>query len=166
MSNVDFQNGLAMGIAMRGKAKSRDGVEMPGGQVLTSILSATAAGKKAVFEVNGVVFPWLPNEINEYPYYWIRKNDTSGYYDLVFANCPWYFNTGAYPSQNVTIPWYRVAIISVDTAVKWDFNKNTSGGFTLDESRTVFWSNHDILNGSADATEIYFKGSEPILQII
>ena len=117
------------------------------------------------FLYNGVRLPRIPDDVlKNYPYAWIRKDTTNGNYDLVFAAYPWYFNAGMCCSggDSVTEPWYSVPIATAETATAWTFNKNTTGYFSLNADRTVLWSNHDIPNGSADATEIYFEGSEPV----
>lgn len=114
---------------------------------------------------NGVRLPELPFEaLANYPYAWIRNNTTSGYYDLVFAAYPWYYNTNVSCSggDSVTLPWYQIPIATADTATEWTFSKNTTGNFGADSARTVLWSNHDIPNGSATATDIYFEGTEPV----
>lgn len=53
---------------------------------------------------------------------------------------------------------------SANTADSWVFNKTSTANLSVDTARTVLWSNHDIPNGSAGATEIYFEGSEPITE--
>lgn len=115
------------------------------------------------FYYNGVRLPKIPEDVlAEYPYAWIRKHTTSGAYQLVFATYPWYYNSGAvYCSggEKVTEPWYNITIATADTATEWTFNKNTTGNFPVDDTRPVLWSNHDIPNGSADATDIYFYGT-------
>lgn len=115
---------------------------------------------------NGVRLPRIPDDVLvAYPYAWIRKHTTVGAYQLVLAAYPWYYNSGAvYCSggESVTEPWYNITIETADTATEWTFNKNTTGNFSVDDARPVLWSNHDIPNGSATATDIYFAGSEPV----
>lgn len=122
------------------------------------------------FYYNGVRLPVIPEDVlAEYPYAWIRNNTTSGYYDLVLAAYPWYFSiteskTGIYCSggESMQEPWYQISIATAEAATEWTFNKNATGWFSLDSARTVLWSNHDIPNGSADATDIYFEGTDPV----
>ena len=111
--------------------------------------------------------PKIPEDVlKNYPYAWIRNNTTSGYYDLLLSDVPFYYNGTAIREGNEVAgkPWYRVAITGVESATAW--TDNTSGhtyaGWGLDTARTVLWSNHDIPNGSATATDIYFHGSEPV----
>lgn len=117
----------------------------------------------AKYLYNGVLLPSIPKLV-DYPYCWIRKNITSGNYDLVYAAHRWYYKTGgAYCSvDGSTEQFYIVPISNADSAEGWTFNKTTTSYFTLDTNRTVLWSNHDIPNGSATATAIYFEGTEPI----
>ena len=122
---------------------------------------------------NGVLLPELPVDVlAQYPYAWIRDNTTSGYYDLLMSSSPWWCSTNTssevtISTENYTqgIQWYRVQKSAASSAIGWTFNQvwNTSGGFGAESNRPVFWSNHDIPNGSATATEIYFEGSEPVL---
>lgn len=116
---------------------------------------------------NGVLLPEIPPYVlAQYPYAWIRKHTTNDQYQLLLAAYPWYYNSGGvYCSggESVTEPWYNITISTAETATVWTFNKNTTGYFTVDDARPVLWSNHDIPNGSATATEIYFEGSEPVL---
>lgn len=110
------------------------------------------------FYYNGVRLPAIPADVlTEYPYAWIRKNITSGYYDLALCKTPRYYNSGIYPAD--TSEWYRIEIANANTATEWIFNQTVTNFFGIDSSRTVMWSNHDIPNGSADAEEIYYYGT-------
>ena len=122
------------------------------------------------YSYNGVVLPEIPADVlAEYPYCWIRNNTTSGYYDLLLSGVPFYYlpSDEAVKEGNLAVgkPWYRVPIATAETATAWENNtsNNTFSGWGVDSARTVLWSNHDIPNGSATATEIYFEGSEPVL---
>lgn len=114
---------------------------------------------------NGVLLPEIPYDIlTEYPYCWIRKNDTSGYYDLVFASATWYYKTDLYCSEETLEPWYRVLISEAANATSWEFNESSPGVFGIDDERTVLWSNHDISKESIANTEIYFEASMPVAE--
>ena len=116
---------------------------------------------------NGVKLPEIPADVlAEYPYAWIRKDDANGNYNLVFGKQPWYYD--AEPvlicGDKSSLPYYSIAISSYLTATEWTNLKDGGGtNFGLAANRTVLWSNHDIPNGSATATEIYFKGSNPVI---
>lgn len=115
---------------------------------------------------NGVLLPEIPADVlAENPYCWIRKNASSGNYDLCFAPQPWYHNSGmCFPDiSTVTSYRYTVPIETSEAATEWAYaNSGTYSYYTTDSSRTVMWANHDILNGSATATEIYLAASEPV----
>ena len=114
------------------------------------------------FYYNGVLLPEIPQDVlAEYPYCWIRKNTTSGNYDLVFGKQSWYYNNGVYCQNETDEKWYTIPIATSTDATAWNFNKNTTGYFSVDTARFVFWSNHNIPNGSATSANIYFYGSEP-----
>lgn len=117
------------------------------------------------YSYNGVLLPKIPSDVLEsYPYCWIRNNTTTGHYDLIFSTEPWYYNSGVHPANNtLTLPWYRIEIGAINTATEWTFNKDAIDTyFGIDTARTVLWSNHDIPNGSATATTMYFAGSDAI----
>lgn len=113
------------------------------------------------FYYNGVLLPEIPQDVlAEYPYCWIRKNTTSGNYDLVFGKQSWYYNNNGVYCQNETDEkWYTIPIATSTDATAWNFNKNATGYFSVDTARFVFWSNHNIPNGSATSTTIYFVGT-------
>ena len=118
---------------------------------------------------NGVLLPELPADaLAQYPYAWIRKNTTTGYYNLILtALQPYLYTDGtsiAYGSgTSTTCVLYNIAISSAESATEWTYENKNNTWHGLDSARTVLWSNHDIPNGSATATEIYFNGSEPVL---
>lgn len=112
------------------------------------------------FYYNGVLLPEIPQDVlAEYPYCWIRKNTTSGNYDLVFGKQSWYYNNGVYCQNETDEKWYTIPIATSTDATAWNFNKTTTGFFVVDTARFVFWSNHNIPNGSATSTTIYFVGT-------
>lgn len=115
---------------------------------------------------NGVKLPIIPADVlADYPYAWIRKHTANDQYQLVLAASSWYYMSGnVYCSggESVTEPWYNITISTAETATEWTFNKNTTGNFPVDDARPVLWSNHDIPNGSATATDIYFEGTEVV----
>lgn len=126
------------------------------------LIPTTLTGSK--FYYNNVLLPGFgEGTLEKYPYIWIRKNQTSGNYDLVLGTKPWYYETSMRCQGNSTIIHYTISIENVDTDIDWNFVKDNSGiNFAIDDMRTVLWSNHDIPNGSATATDIYFRGSEPV----
>lgn len=132
-------------------------------------VSVTAEKYYTHFLYNGVRLPRIPDSVlASYPYAWIRNNTTSGYYDLMLSDVPFYYlpSDAGVKEGNLVVgkPWYRVLITTAETVTAWENNtsNNTFSGWGIDSARTVLWSNHDIPNGPADATEIYFAGSEPV----
>lgn len=135
-------------------------------------VSVTAEKYYTHFLYNGVRLPRIPdNVLKNYPYVWIRDNGSTGYYDLIMSSSPWWCSTNTsstvtISTENYTqgIQWYRVQKSSAESETEWTFNQvwDTSGGFGAESNRPIMWSNHDIPNGSATATDIYFAGSEPV----
>lgn len=115
---------------------------------------------------NGVRLPKIPEDVlAQYPYAWIRNDGANGNYNLVFGKQPWYFDPQPVLvcGDNSSLPYYSIPISSYSTATEWTNQKDAGGSnFGLASNRTVLWSNHDIPNGSATATDIYFYGHEPI----
>lgn len=120
----------------------------------------------AKYYYNGVLLPSIPTDILvENPYVWIRKNTSSGNYDLCFAPQPWYINGDMYFPDISSVMSYRytVPITTSGDATEWTYaNSGTFSAYTLDSARTVMWSNHDIPNGSATSTTIYLYATDPV----
>ena len=117
------------------------------------------------YSYNGVVLPEIPaGMLAQYPYCWIRNDGANSKYNLVFSKTPWYY-TGTNLSKGTSenIPYYSISFSGHENAETWGTAEYSSYEFGLASNRTVLWSNHDIPNGSATATEIYFNGSEPVL---
>lgn len=121
---------------------------------------------------NGVLLPEIPaNKLAAYPYCWIRNDGANACYNLVFSATPWYYfveaTTGEPRLSKGTaafIPYYSLAFDGYESAESWGFPTESMNDFGLASNRTVLWSNHDMPNGSADATEIYFYASEPVAE--
>lgn len=113
---------------------------------------------------NGVLLPEIPADVlASHPYAWIRKHVTNGQYQLIFGKEPWYYkSSGLYCSIDAEEPWYNITISTASEAIEWTFNKETTGYFSVDDARHVLWSNHDLPNGSATSTTIYFYATEPV----
>ena len=114
---------------------------------------------------NGVWLPEIPNELlAQYPYVWIRLNRLSGCYDLIFGTQPYYLSedrsTITLEDDSQAQPWYRVEIETADEADAWVFNKNTTGTWTMDIDRPVFWTNCDIM-WAVGSDAVYFRATIP-----
>lgn len=114
---------------------------------------------------NGVRLPKMPEDVlASYPYVWIRDNGSTGYYDLMFAKGIWhlYYANALNHNDNDNVEWYRIEKTDAN-ATEWVFNQSiSSGAWGIDENRVCIWSNHDIPNGPATATDIWFEGTEPV----
>ena len=133
----------------------------PGG-----IVEDTTPPPAPKYSYNGVVLPEIPADVlEEYPYCWIRNDGANSKYNLIFAATPWYYNGTNLTKGNTSasIPYYSISFSGYESAETWGTAEYSSYEFGLASNRTVLWSNHDIPNGSATATEIYFEGSEPVL---
>lgn len=107
---------------------------------------------------NGVRLPELPfGVINQYPYAWIRLNSDGTTYDLILSPYTWYYSDKLL-TQNSTYVWYIATIEASEWVYKTTYTDD--GSFNLGGG--LLWSNHDIPNGTADATDIYFEGTEPV----
>lgn len=119
---------------------------------------------------NGVKLPELPSTtLANYPYCWIRKNDNTQHYDLIFTKVLGYYDATAggivYGANEGTaeIVHYRVAYPG--NADDWTNYQTTTTWMALDANRTVMWSNHYIPNGSPTATVMYFDAHEAIPEV-
>jgi hypothetical protein len=111
---------------------------------------------------NGVLLPEIPTDVlAQYPYAWIRLKGDGTAYDLILSPYSWYF-TSSLLTQNSTYVRYTSTASTAEWTYKTSYTDD--GNFSLGGG--LVWSNHDIPNGSATATEIYFKGSEPIKEVI
>ena len=118
---------------------------------------------------NGMLLPEIPADVlASYPHAWIRDNGSTGYYDLLLATGLWYCSATDTLSHNDSnnVEWYRIEKATADSSTAWTFNESKSSSVWGDDAeRVCIWSNHDIPNGSATATEIYFKGSDPLTEL-
>lgn len=119
------------------------------------------SGSHALY--NGVRLPTIPI-VHEYPYAWIRNNTQTGYYDLIMATGKWFLSATDTLNHNDSnaCKWYRVQTATAESANAWVYNQDiVSSGWGCESGRDLVWSNHDIPSGSADATDIYFEGTDP-----
>ena len=117
------------------------------------------------FYYNGILLPDIPTEhLATNPYIWIRKNQSSGYYDLVLGNDKWYYKSSiVYPANSDVIYWYQIPLDGYESYDEWVFNEETTGSFGVDTNRTVLWSNYSIPNGSTTSTTLYYPKCERII---
>lgn len=127
-------------------------------------VSVTAEKIYTHYLYNGVRLPRIPDSVlASYPYAWIRNNANSNVYELVyFPNGAYFDGSSIWDKGSVHGPRYQIARdADMDTAT-WQYVDSTYSAYGIDGNRTVLWSNHDIPNGSATATDIYFKATEPV----
>lgn len=111
---------------------------------------------------NGVRLPKLPSTAADYPYRWIRNNASTGYYDLIMSVNPFYFDATRLTDGGTGDIWHRISISSAGSATSWGSAvSNSYSGWTVDSSRPVMWSSHDVPT-SKGATTVYFAGSDPV----
>lgn len=123
--------------------------------------SATPDGKSYF---NGVLLPDIPGDLLiQYPYAWIRKDTAGGNYDLFVSDVPFIFQTTVQEgNQTKGRPRYQIPISAAESASGWTAAAaHDYYGWTVDESRTVLWSNHDIVSRSSTVSGTYFYGTEP-----
>ena len=168
---VQEESLVAVADAIREKTGGTEGLVFPDG-FIEAIQSAGEVLPNVdgvefpiFFTEDGLTFPPLPKDVLETnPYPIIRKNVTSGHYDLIFSDVQWYYTNASVTHDNISnsMQWYRIEISSLGIATEWTFYKETTGSFGLDTDRTIVWSAQDILRGSSTATEVYFPRSASI----
>lgn len=132
-------------------------------EVNTDMFEARAVGyvpKKYYY--NDVLLPEIPPYVlTQYPYAVIIKSLQDIGYRLYAGSKKTYFVVDQ-DINKLVIPESSRCRYNYK-GNNWDFvnTYNTATYFNMSEFELV-WSNHDIPNGSATATEIYFNGSEPV----
>jgi hypothetical protein len=121
----------------------------------------------AKFYYNDVLLPEIPADVlAEYPYCWIRAlpTNTSYPYALYMSEKPSY-KSGNYMNLLATYKQYYLDTSDVENATSWVLDSTATQDWSTctinSKSSLVLWSNHDIPNGSATATDIYFYASYP-----
>lgn len=119
----------------------------------------------AKFYYNGVVLPEIPVDVlAEYPniivYKWL-SNGTINFMAAPSAYKWYYYSDGTYTQMRITECTYVRYKYDAGTGL-WTFFKTytDNGRWGLNGTGELLWSNHDIPNGSATATDIYFSASK------
>lgn len=113
---------------------------------------------------NGELLPDIPADVlAQYPYCWIRKNNNTSYYDLIFSIGPFWRNSyrEVHTSDDSYKPHYRIHFSNVDSTTEWPYYTDDQW-LAAESGRPVLWSNYDILDGSPTSTDVYFKGTESV----
>ena len=119
-------------------------------------------GTAIKYYYNGVLLPEVPVDIlKEYPYCWMRTNNTLGDYELIFGKQHWYYNSGMTCIDGNDELWYRIPMDVYETAACWVLKSATTGSFGIDGNRTLLWANHTIYSGSLSSVYMELKEPEP-----
>ena len=122
--------------------------------------------QNAIMLYNGVQLPKIPADaLASYPYALILHVLSQKKYYLVFSDAPYYYDSSitVLITNSNTVANYNLFTADAGMETGWTFDKNANYRHTLSDTIKLVWSNYDIPNGSATATEIYFEGSDPIL---
>lgn len=151
--------GLIDGISPGTAAPSAENVTF--GNVKTTGVTSVEDGKAYY---NGVLLPIIPADVlADFPYCWMN-NLQDGTFTAIVAAHPWYYQSG---KMNLPVSAENRKYTLASTNAEWALSNTwtDTGGYTVTDSQ-VMWASHDIPNGSATATDIYFKGSEPVTEIV
>lgn len=114
----------------------------------------------AKYYYNDVLLPEIPEDaISEYPYAVIVEDTTTGEYYLTLKQSPsYYYNQYL---LEATVP-RKTGYLASSEETEWVMSYSDTSVVNVYNPFVLRWSNHDIPNGSATATEIYFSGSDPV----
>lgn len=108
---------------------------------------------------NGVLLPEIPEEVlASYPYAVIGVNESTMQYQLLLSKSVWYSNGETATNDSSDSEPFLYAYAG-DNAWK----TGTPGNYGFSHStRPLVWSSHDIPNGSATSTTVYFPMTCPM----
>ena len=111
---------------------------------------------------NGVLLPEIPADVlASYQICLIYLRDDGTNYRLLAGTKTWYVSSSTIYLESSTYVVYGATAESDSWVYETQYTDN--GNFGIGNG--IKWSNHDIPNGSATATAIYFKGSEPLAEL-
>lgn len=121
----------------------------------------------AKFYYNNVLLPEIPSDVlTSYPYAVIMKNTDSGNYDLCLGSGIWWYLSGKLYHDNIpyiTSYRYTVPIATSEDATEWEYAyAGKVNGYSVDDTNSIVWSNHNILLDSSTSIRTYFYGSDPV----
>ena len=126
-----------------------------GGELRTDEDNTPVSGYACV----GLYLPPLPEEtLATHPYAFIRKNKNSGYFELFCSDAVFYGNATQHPKSANPTQKYRTPI-EKDSRNEWEALEESTGSFTIDDSRILFWLNYDTKKTSADTSDVYRYGT-------
>ena len=139
--------------------------EVAGNNIVSSNWSPSVTAVEYIpkkYYYNDVLLPELPADVlASYPYAFIQKGTT--HYNLVFSKVKYWYQSSDDTARNSdgTVKNYWLYFENLADRDTWAY-RNDSWYYWESFSESAVWANYDIPNGSADATEIYFEGSEPV----
>lgn len=112
---------------------------------------------------NGVRLPRVPFGKDTYRYVFIMQNTSSGYYEMYLSTQANYHSSSRikYPG-GVSRKRYRIAIARAETATEWESISTSYSDVIISDTNILLWSSHDLPDGSATATDIYFESTDPV----
>ena len=116
----------------------------------------------AKFYYNGVLLPEIPSDVlAEYPYAFIGYVTTSGKYQILASKQPIYLTNSTLTRQNTNNEPYLSCFDGDDV---WTI---ASGNYTwsIDSTRILKWSSHDIYQVVNSIPTVYFEATEPVPEI-
>ncbi len=122
----------------------------------------------AKYYYGNVLLPEIPDDVlAEYPYAYIRYNGNKVLYNLILSKDIWWYTSNGRLNCSVnsgSAHSYKIEKSTLESATEWVFDTTWTTTTFLGENSTssIIWSNFDVPNGSATATDIYFYGSEPV----
>lgn len=110
---------------------------------------------------NGAILPVIPADaLAQYPYAFITYDRVYDKYELYLGDSQWWYNDSRPDirpgSSSLFFGWYEFSDNS------WISVGRYSHEVWVNPNVECIWSSHDIPYGSVTATDVYFKGSEPI----
>ena len=141
--------------------------EVAGNNIVSSNWSPSVTAEEHIpkkYYYNGVLLPEIPESIfADYPYRAVIRY-ANGNAHIIGSVNGFYFNgtSAIYDKNNTVLCAYKLSNNMWVEDTKQ--NKKYTGWTSVSNGASMLlWSSHDIVNGSATATEIYFNGSEPVL---
>lgn len=114
----------------------------------------------AKYYYNGVLLPEIPADVlAEYPYAFIGYVESSGRYQILASKQTMYVANSSIARQNSD---YEPYLYCSDGDDVWSEGSPGNYAWSIDSGRVLVWSNHDIPNGTATATTVYFPATYPI----
>ncbi len=144
-------------------SKAPDGTDVTFGYVKQTVVETTPEGKAYY---NGVLLPVIPEDaLSNCPYIMILKHSEGNIYVYGSTSIP-YFNVKSSVNR-LELPSGRSRASYNADSDSWNtIDTSTSSTWcNLSENWSIVWSGFNIPNGSATATSIYFKATEPVTEL-